>query len=224
MDNSEVEGPKPQTRVPDHPMLTNTTTRPFGYDWQNAWVPNSFDPNVTYFFLEVPACFEQSMIDLAKPNHKPTIHICIYIYTYKFGDCFYHMYIYTYTDYVYIHIYIYVYVCVCLCISSISGHIWGWFMSVPHQSVYLNFMLQGIGLSKTHGKPWFLESQIGFSFKIPLKPIWWMLMDRPLFSPGLSSMLFWCPSPSSIPGLLGILRLRSWRPGEIVRSHSCPIH
>jgi hypothetical protein len=49
-------------------------------------------------------------------------------------------------------------------------------------------------------------------------------MDRPLFSPGLSSMLFWCPSPSSIPGLLGILRLRSWRPGEIVRSHSCPIH
>ena len=36
LDNSEVEGPKPQTRVPDHPMLTNTTTRPFGYDWQNA--------------------------------------------------------------------------------------------------------------------------------------------------------------------------------------------
>ena len=124
----------------------------------------------------------------------------------------------------YIYIYMYMCVCVCLCISSISGHIWGWFMSVPHQSVYLNFMLQGIGLSKTHGKPWFLESQIGFSFKIPLKPIWWMLMDRPLFSPGLSSMLFWCPSPSSIPGLLGILRLRSWRPGEIVRSHSCPIH
>ena len=95
----------------------------------------------------------------------------MHIYTYKFGDCFYHMYIYTYTDYVYIHIYICVCECVCLCISTISGHIWGWFMSVPHQSVYLNFMLQGIGLSKTHGKPWFLESQIGFSFKIPLKPI-----------------------------------------------------
>ena len=153
------------------------------------------------------------------------MHIYIYtVNTYKFGLFLSYVHIYVYRLCVHTYIYIYICVCVCFCISSISGHIWGWFMSVPHQSVYLIFMLQEIRLSKTHGKPWFLESQIGFSFKIPLKPIWWMLMDRPLFSPGLSSMLFWCPSPSSIPGLLGILRLRSWRPGEIVRSHSCPIH
>ena len=184
---------------------------------------HSTQMSLIFFFWRFQHVLSNQWLTLQNPIiNLPYIYA--YIYTYKFGDCFYHMYIYTYTDYVYIHIYIYVYVCVCLCISSISGHIWGWFMSVPHQSVYLNFMLQGIGLSKTHGKPWFLESQIGFSFKIPLKPIWWMLMDRPLFSPGLSSMLFWCPSPSSIPGLLGILRLRSWRPGEIVRSHSCPIH
>lgn len=109
------------------------------------------------------------MIDLAKPNHKPTIHIYMHIHN---------IYLQIWGLFLsYVHIYVYrfcvhIYICVCVyAYPPFSGHIWGWFVSVPHQSVYFNFMLQGIGLSKTHGKPWFLESQIGFSFKIPLKPI-----------------------------------------------------